>query len=182
MLLKNNSMKLALCGMLTALATTGMFLTNLIPIASYTLPAIGGALTVIAVLEIGKSWAWSVYIASSLLSVLVVVDKEAVAMFVLFFGYYPIIKANLEQMKKKYLGWLAKLAVFNLSMILEFWLALHLLGVPAESFTLFGLYLPWVFLLVGNIAFFLYDYCISCGIFVYWKRLHPFIRKWLRLK
>ena len=111
-------------------------------------------------IELGKGWAWPSFVASSLLSFLVVADKEAVAMFVLFFGYYPILKAYFEQFSRRFLTWLAKYLLFNVAMIVEFILSIHLLGVPEESFTVFGVYLPWVFLLIGNVAFLLYDYCL----------------------
>ncbi len=180
--MKNNTMKLALSGMLTALGTALMFMTNLVPVAAYTLPAVAGALLVVAVVEMGEGWAWSAFIASSLLSILVVADKEAVAMFVLFFGYYPILKARFEQIQKRALCWLAKFALFNAAIILEFFLSIRLLGVPEESFTIFGIYLPWVFLLLGNVSFLFYDYCLSCMVVIYFQRMHKSVQRWLRLK
>lgn len=122
------------------------------------------------------------FVASSLLSFLVVADKEAVAMFVLFFGYYPILKAYFEQFSRRFLTWLAKYLLFNVAMIVEFILSIHLLGVPEESFTVFGVYLPWVFLLIGNVAFLLYDYCLSCLVVVYCQRMHKNVQRWLHLK
>ena len=175
-------MKLAFSGMLVALSTALMFLTNLFPVASYTLPAIAGALWILSVIELGKGWAWPSFVASSLLSFLVVADKEAVAMFVLFFGYYPILKAYFEQFSRRFLTWLAKYLLFNVAMIVEFVLSIHLLGVPEESFTVFGVYLPWVFLLIGNVAFLLYDYCLSCLVVDYCQRMHKNVQRWLHLK
>ena len=180
--MKNHTMKLAFSGMLVALSTALMFLTNLFPVASYTLPAIAGALWILSVIELGKGWAWPSFVASSLLSFLVVADKEAVAMFVLFFGYYPIQKAYFEQFSRRFLTWLAKYLLFNVAMIVEFILSIHLLGVPEESFTVFGVYLPWVFLLIGNVAFLLYDYCLSCLVVVYCQRMHKNVQRWLHLK
>lgn len=180
--MKNQTMKLAFGGMMTALCTALMFLTNLIPIASYTLPALAGALTAIVVIELRPAWAWPVFAAASLLSLLIVADKEAVALFVLFFGYYPILKAQLEQVRKRAVCRLLKFAVFNVAMIAEFFLSVSLLGVPKESFTVFGVYLPWVFLLVANVAFLLYDYCLSCMVVLYCQRIHKTVQRWLRLK
>ena len=138
-------MKLAFSGMLVALSTALMFLTNLFPVASYTLPAIAGALWILSVIELGEGMGVAVVCGFIFAVVLVVADKEAVAMFVLFFGYYPILKAYFEQFSRRFLTWLAKYLLFNVAMIVEFILSIHLLGVPEESFTVFGVYLPWVF-------------------------------------
>ena len=180
--MKNHTMKLAFSGMITALSTVVLFLTNLVPAASYSLPALAGALMVVAVIEIGESWAWAAYIAASLLSLLVVADKEASLIFILLFGYYPILKARFERIKTRPLVWAAKFALFNVAVIAEFFLTIHLLGVPEESYSLFGVYLPWVFLLMGNLIFLLYDYCVSCMVVVYCQRMHKMVHKWLHLK
>lgn len=180
--MRNNTIKLAFSSMLAALSTALMFMTNLFPAASYTLPAIAGALMMLTVIELGKRWAWPSFVVSAVLSFLVVADKEAVAIFVLFFGYYPILKANFEQLPKRLFRRLAKFLLFNVAMVVEFFLSIHLLGVPEESFTVFGVYLPWVFLLVGNVAFLLYDYCLSCLVIVYCQRMHKNVQRWLRLK
>ena len=83
--MRNNTIKLAFSSMLAALSTALMFMTNLFPAASYTLPAIAGALMMLTVIELGKRWAWPSFVVSAVLSFLVVADKEAVAIFVLFF-------------------------------------------------------------------------------------------------
>ena len=118
--MRNNTIKLAFSSMLAALSTALMFMTNLFPAASYTLPAIAGALMMLTVIELGKRWAWPSFVVSAVLSFLVVADKEAVAIFVLFFGYYPILKANFEQLPKRLFRWLAKFLLFNVAMLWSF--------------------------------------------------------------
>ena len=98
----NKSIRVAFCGIITALCTVLMFLTGLISIGTYALPAFAGILLIVVVIEMGTGWAWPVYIAVSVLSVLLSGDKEAALLFVLFFGYYPILKAVFEKMQKKY--------------------------------------------------------------------------------
>ncbi len=63
-----------------------MFLTGLISIGTYALPAFSGILLIVVVIELGAGWAWPVYIASSILSLLIAGDKEAAMLFVVFFG------------------------------------------------------------------------------------------------
>ncbi len=178
----SKSIRVAFCGIITAFCTVLMFLTGLIPIATYALPALSGALLIVVVIELGTSWAWSVYIAASALCLLIAGDKEAAILFVLFFGYYPILKASIEKTRNRYLSYLLKFTVFNVSMIAVFLLSIKVLGVPQDSFTVFGVYLPWAFLIVGNFAFVLYDYSVSALVVMYCQRFHKLVSKWLKVK
>ena len=178
----NNSVRVAFCGIVTALATILMFITGLIPIGTYALPAIAGVLCMMIVIEMGTKWAWPVYIAVSILSLLVAPDKEAAVLYVLFFGYYPIIKALLERITNKALVYLSKFTVFNIAMVLDFFITITLLGVPKESFTIYGIYLPWAFLILGNLVFIVYDYSLSGLVIFYFQRFHRTVSKLLHTK
>lgn len=176
------SIRVAFCGILTAFCTLLMFLTGLVPVGTYALPALAGVLLIVVVIELGTSWAWPVFIASSVLSLLVAGDKEAAMLYVIFFGYYPILKAVFEKIQKKLLAYLLKFAVFNVSMVLGFFLSIWVLGVPRDSFTLFGVYLPVLFLILGNFVFIVYDYAISTLVVTYYHRFHKIVSGWLRVK
>jgi len=147
-----------------------------------SLPALSGILLIVVVIELGASWAWPVYFAASALSLLLAGDKEAVVLFILFFGYYPIIKSAIEKMKNRYLSYLLKFLVFNSTMIVAFFLSIIVLGVPEDSFTVFGVYLPWAFLAFGNLVFLIYDYAISNLVATYYRRFHKLVSKWLKVK
>lgn len=155
-----------------------MFLTGLISIGTYALPALSGVLLIAVVVEFGKSWAWPVYIAVSVLSLLLAGDKEAAMLFILFFGYYPILKSQIEKIHNRATVYLLKFAVFNVSMILGFFIGIQLLSVPKDSFTVAGIYLPWAFLLLGNFVFAVYDYALSLLVVSYFQRFHPYFSKW----
>ncbi|MFQ8600032.1 MAG: hypothetical protein ACLSAP_05215 [Oscillospiraceae bacterium] len=96
-----SSVKMALGGMMTALGVLFMFLTGLFPLADYALPALAGILTVVVVIEISDKTACAVYAAISILSLLVVPRLEAKLVFIVFLGYYPIVKAYLERIKSR---------------------------------------------------------------------------------
>lgn len=174
------SVRVAFCGIITALCTVLMFMTSLIPTATYALPALSGVLLIAVVVELGAGWAWPVYVAVSILSLLLAGDKEAAMLFVLFFGYYPILKAAIEKIPRKSICYLLKFAVFNASMVIAFLLSIWVLGVPQESFTLFGVYLPFVFLIIGNLVFLLYDYAVSSLVVTYYQKVHKLVKKWIK--
>ena len=176
----SKSGKIALGGLLTALGVVLMFLTGLIPIGTYALPAIAGVLLIVAVIEIGAKWAWMIYAAVAVLSLLFAADKEAALLFVLFFGYYPVLKSFLERISNKVLSWLSKFAVFNVAVVACFFLAVNFLQLPEDSFTVFGIYLPWVFLILGNAVFLIYDIALSGLVATYVEKLHHRVTKTLK--
>ena len=169
----SKSGKIALGGLLT-------FLTGLIPIGTYALPAIAGVLLIVAVIEIGAKWAWMIYAAVAVLSLLFAADKEAALLFVLFFGYYPVLKSFLERISNKVLSWISKFAVFNVAVVACFFLAVNFLQLPEDSFTVFGFYLPWVFLILGNAVFLIYDIALSGLVATYVEKLHHRVTKTLK--
>ena len=103
-----NSAKTALGGIVAALSVTLMFLTSVIPTLTYALPAAAGILLVLMVVDVDKKWAFGVYATVSILSLLVLPDKEAAVMYVFFFGHYPILKAILEGRLHGVLLWVLK--------------------------------------------------------------------------
>ena len=176
----SKSGKIALGGLLTALGVVLMFLTGLIPIGTYALPAIAGVLLIVAVIEIGAKWAWMIYAAVAVLSLLFAADKEAALLFGLFFGYYPVLKSFLERISNKVLSWISKFAVFNVAVVACFFLAVNFLQLPEDSFTVFGIYLPWVFLILGNAVFLIYDIALSGLVATYVEKLHHRVTKTLK--
>jgi hypothetical protein len=177
----NQSGKIALGGIVTALATVLMLIAGPVSVGTYALPAISGVLLITIVLELGYRWAWMVFFAVSVLSILIGTDKEASLLFIVFFGYYPILKSHIERLKQRPVQWILKLTVFNVAMIAEFFVAMKVLGIPEDSYTVFGVSLPWVFLLIGNVIFLIYDYALTGLVAMYWERLHPVLKKTLHL-
>ena len=159
--------KVALCGMISALSLVLMMLTTLIPVGTYALPIISGILLVAILIEFNTKWAFAVYFVVSVLSFLLSGDKEAALYFVMFFGYYPILKNVFERIKSKVLQWILKYALFNAGMIASFYIGTFLLGVPVESFLIFGYNLPIIFLLAGNLLFYFYDKCVAIMVMNY---------------
>ena len=149
--MRTNSRNMAMGGVFAALAVVIMNLGGLIPVATYTTPALCMLLLSFVDRACGKRIAWAWYGAVSVLSLLMSPDKEAAAVFA-FLGYYPILKPKLDSMKGK---WLWKLAIFNGSMVLLYSILIRILGVAevtGESEELAGIMLT-VLLLLGNVTF-----------------------------
>lgn len=170
--------RLAFCAIIAALAAVLMIIGSLFPFGVYALPMVAGALLVAVVIEYGARWALGVFAVASLVSFLLSGDKEASLYFVMFFGYYPVLKRVFEsRIASRPLQMLLKFAVFNAAMVGAFFIASFVLGVPAEEYTVFGFYVPYLFLLAGNVVFWLYDRALTLFVGLYLKRLHPLFFK-----
>lgn len=159
---KSSTFRIAFCSVIAALSVVLMIVTSFIPIGTYALPCFSGILIVAVVIEYGWKWAAAVFAAVSLLSLFISADKEAVLYFIALFGYYPILKGVFEKhIKNRVLQYILKFVVFNAAAILSFFIATLLLSVPLEEFEIFGVYLPALFLLFGNVFFAFYDYAVT---------------------
>ncbi len=178
----NGTVRLAFCSVAAALCSAVMFMTGIIPIGTYALPALAGAVMIPVVVEFGAGWGMLVYTASSLLSFFLAADKEAVLCFILFFGYYPALKAAVEKKGRRAAGFAVKFCVFNVTAVIEFLIAVNLLGVPRDSFTVFGFYVPWALLALGDAVFLLYDYALSLLVITYCGRFSGKVKRWFNIK
>ena len=166
--------KIAYCAIIAAISTVLMIITSFIPIGTYALPIFAGAIFVSVVVEYDCKWAFAVYVVVSVLSAFLATDKEAVVFFIALFGYYPILKNIFEnRIKNKVLVWVLKFAVFNAAAIAAFFFTTFVLGISAEEYTVFGMYVPYIFLILGNIIFLFYDKAITIMVVFYVKKISP---------
>ena len=147
--------QIALGGVLGALAVVIMSMGTLIPVATYVCPMLCAMILKLVLNTCGCRIAWAWYGAVAILSLLMAPDKEAAAVFV-FLGYYPIVKPGLDRKK---LPWLWKALLFNVSVLVMYWLLMHLLGIDriAAEFEGLGITMTAVLLILGNVTFYLLD-------------------------
>ena len=156
---RNEVKRIALGGMLAAVAVTIMCLGGFIPVATYISPMLS-CLTLFLVFQFcGKRIAWTWYIAVSILVLLLCPDKEA-AMIFLALGYYPLIKPILERCK---FTMILKVLFFNLSTLISYGILIYIMGMEeiATENMEFGMFGFAVILLMGNATFFLLDRFLS---------------------
>lgn len=170
---KNNSaFKVAFSASIAALSLVLMLLTGVVPVGTFAFPCFAGIFIASVVIEFGFKWAAGVYAVVALLSLFLSGDKEAVIYFILFFGYYPMLKGLIEgKIGNKIVQFILKLLVFNAAIIAAFFTASFLLAIPPEEYTIAGFYVPWLFLIAGNIFFVIYDIAVTSVITYYINRL-----------
>ena len=115
-----SSYQIAFGGVIAAVSLVIMLITGFIPIGTYACPALAGFLLAAVVIELGAGWAWAVFAAVALASVFFAGDKEAALYYMLFFGFYPILKAKIETISTRWGQRAVKCGVFNLCMVAAF--------------------------------------------------------------
>ena len=183
--MKHNS-KVALGAMLSALSVV-VLLPTAVEVMVYALPAVASIFVAFATVEMGRKWAFAVYICSSVVGLIIVPNKEAVILYAAFFGYYPILKSYLEAKNKRALEYAVKLIAFNITMVVAYLAMIYIFGMPYDELMDFGeefgkaaAYAPWILLGVGNVIFIVFDKGLSGWITYYVVVLQKKFRKLFR--
>lgn len=147
--------KIAFGGMFAALAIVIMNLGSLIPVATFVCPMLCMLIIAFVAKMCGNRIGWAWYGAVAILSLTMAPDKEAAAVFA-FLGFYPIVKPQLDRMK---LGLVLKLLMFNVLILVMYWLLIHLFGMAqiAAEYRELGTLMTAVLLVMGNVTFLLLD-------------------------
>lgn len=162
------SYKTTICGVTASLALVLMLLTYINPFLTYTSPPFAGMLLILIMLEVGIGWSFGTYTAISLLALFLLSDKEAAVMFVVFFGYYPMLRAKLETIiGNKIIRYIIELIVYNVSMVISVVVSMYVFGVDYDDFGEFGKFGFAMLLLLMNVIFVLYDFLLGKLIVAY---------------
>ena len=172
--MRDRSRRIAVGGMMTALAVAVMLLGGVIPAATFCCPALAGLLLLPVMVECGPRVALGAYVAIAALSLILCPDKEAALLFA-FVGYYPVIKWRLDGMKHKWLRRGLKFLILNgaiAAMYLLIFFVLRLDQIMADYADMTRVMLV-AFILLGNLTLALYDRMLGVMAVVYINRLRP---------
>lgn len=179
---KSISFKVAMGGVMSAVCLMMMFASGFLPMLDYAIPTFAGFVTVIMTVEVSRGWALATYICVSVLCPLITPNIEASMLFILFMGYYPILKFSLDKMKCKLLSWLIKFGIFNAAVIIFYFFCQYVMTggedmlEGMESFGKYAIYVLWG---MANLLFIIYEYTIGLmtGVYVDWFRKKILKRK-----
>lgn len=169
------SYRVALGGVISSLCIFSMFVAGAVPFLYLTMPMIAGTLMSIIAVEVNKSWAFLTYAAVSLLSIFITANKEAALIFIMLFGYYPIIREPIDKLKLRFIRFLIKLVFFNVVAVAYYHMALFILGTAdmSDDIAIFGKYSIYAFWISCNVIFFVYDFALKGILEVYIRFLKP---------
>lgn len=175
----NRTKRMALGGLLAALAVVLLLVGGIFPFATFAAPVFAGVFLMPIAVEATAKTALIAYLAVSVLSFLMVPDREMVLFFIFLFGYYPILQPTLAKIKNRILRGGTKLLLFNAAIAAVYGVLLFLFA-SAELAQEFAEASPvfWVvILLVANLTFFVYDIMVNRLRIVY---IHKFRKRIFR--
>ena len=166
--------RLAVGGMMTALATAILLMGGVIPAATFIGPALAGIVLLPVLIEGGRRMALAAWVAVSALSLMLCADKEAALLFA-FLGWYPAVKFRLDARLRGWRGVPVKLVLWNLcagAMAALIFFVLRMDQIIAE-YREMGRVMLIAFILLANVTMLLYDRLLNILTAVYLKKLRP---------
>lgn len=154
-----------------ALAVVLLWLSGILPLATYGWPILASFTLVIEREECKRGYAWCCFAASAMLGLLLCADKEAALVF-LFLGYYPLLKPRFDAIKAKIARFAAKLAlcVATMGMMYALILFVFQLDAAVQEFNATAPWLLWATVTLGLLLFFVYDLALTRLTAVYLAR------------
>lgn len=157
------SRDIAIAGLGAALSEIFLLCTSYMRMNTLAFLCLCALLTAIVLTESGVACAAIGYVATSLLALLTVADKQTVLCYIVFFGWYPILKFFAETRQNKISEWILKAFGFHLAAAV-----LCALLYVFFQIDIFRLPLPfWLLWPIGIGAFILIDIVLSLGIHFY---------------
>ena len=116
-----------------------------------------------------------VYTVVSILAVFIVPIKESVLLFIMFFGYYPLLQRKLNKINFRPVQYLIKFMIFNVAIVAAYTIVVNVLGLTEvmDEFGSFGKYSALVLLIFGNVFFGVYDFTVNNMDYVYINWFRP---------
>jgi hypothetical protein len=148
-----------------------LYVASVWPTGRIGLVAAASLFAAAAVIEAGLGPGAYVYIISSVIGMLILPNRSAPLLYVLFFGYYPVVKSLIERLGPKPLQWALKLLVFNAALTVAWFLLRELVfdlgdDMPNVIFIYLG----------GSAVFALFDYGFTKLIWFYIERVSKQIK------
>lgn len=168
----------ALAGVMTALSVLLLQLGAWIWLFAYLMPLLCGVLMIAVCQSADAKTAWLIYAAVSVLSVVLLNDKESALLYVLFFGYYPMVREKLRRIRHGAVQYVVKLLIFNAGVVAAELIVTFVLGVPFDLFL--GKWSAPLLLLMANLIFAIYERLLGMLTVIYAHKYKPRIDKYLK--
>ncbi len=97
---------------MAALSVVVLYIASILPTLKLTVCLVASAIVCITMIKYGARGAVVLYLATSVVSLIISPDKTVALGYLLFFGNYPIIKAFVENMHNLKAEWIIKIILF----------------------------------------------------------------------
>ncbi len=164
----NNTRKLAFAGIMTAITVIILFFAMVIPNLKLVLYGISSLPMAAVIIECDKKTGFIFYLATAILSLILIPNKIAVLPYVTVLGLYGLIKTWAEKSPNLILEWLIKLIYLNAAGALYLWLLIKIF-MPNIHFPIS----LWLIIIGSQICFVIYDFIYSYCVSFYEKTIRP---------
>lgn len=161
------SREIALCGMLNALAVVVMNLGSIVPLATFCTPLIAMLVLLPVMEEFGAKMGWAAWFSVSVLSLLLVTNRETAFVYV-FFGWWPMVRPKVAALGSQWLRLGIKLLVCNALILVLYGAVLRFLGLTSDL-TAATKAMNAVLVVLGNVTFLLLDLVLG-RMALLWRR------------
>lgn len=173
-----NSKVIAYSGVATALSVVMLFLGSIFWVLGYTMPLVASLVMIILLDSISQKSSLLTFISTSIISFILLNDKECVLLYILFFGYYPLIRDKINDIKPKFLSYLLKFITFNAAMVLTQVLCVYVFGIPFDD--MLGKWGIVLFVLCLNLVFVVFDKLYTLLLRLYRIKLKKKVEKYIK--
>ena len=162
--------RITLSGILLAFTVICVFLAAVLPTSKLSLYALSSLFMSVIIIEFGTKAGWAFYLASAILSALLVPRLEVIP-FVVFFGIYGLIKLYIERLNSRITEYILKFAYFNICLILGLFFLKEIIlnGVNLSAPV-------YIVAAVLEVVFVIYDYIYTLFIRFYGTQLKQRLR------
>ena len=180
--ISSKTKKLTLGAILSAMGVSLLLIGSLFEVLDLSMAALASIFCIFAVIEIGGIYPYLIYVTTGILAIIFMPMSLAPWFYMLFFGFYPIIKEKLEKLNKT-IAWAIKMLVLNLSVVLCVFLSYFVFFGNSDGKTLLeafffvfgngetGSTLAIITYILLNITFIIYDIALTRIITVYLVKL-----------
>lgn len=167
----NKTARIALCGVLAALAVALMFLGGTVAFAAIACPVMASLVLIPVYTECGWKWGLVWYAAVAALALLLAPDKESAILFVAF-GYYPMLRKLIGHLHSRVFK---KLVYVNAVICAAYGLMIFVFRMEAVSaeFAAYGGWMLAALAALANLTFVVYDLLIVRLEIFYCVKLRP---------
>lgn len=162
--------RLSISAVLTALSVAIMYIGALTGVLDISAVVIASFAVMLADFELRIPYNLMVYAGTSVLSFLILPNKQTALMYILFGGIYPIIKRYLCAVRPKLLSYALRVLSFELMLTAILWLVAKFFML--DDYTWIYSHL-WIVYLVLTPIFLLYDYVIELVAGFYYAKIRP---------
>ena len=170
--------RLTASALLAALGVALLFMGSFIETLDLSMAALASFFCLFAVIEFGGIYPWLIFAVTGILSVVLMPYSMGGWFYILFFGYYPIVKDKLQRLKKPFV-WTLKILLLNAAVAISLTLASFLLygGDFYNTFMMtfgedgWGLYAAIGTYLLLNVTFVVYDIALNRLVVFYYVKI-----------